>query len=65
MTKKDYHAIGEALRLAGDTVRTAPLIADVFEKDSPRFDRERFLRFVATGKDTRENVPTLSGRKKE
>lgn len=57
MTKKDYRAIGEALRRAGDTVNAvgmASLLADVFEQDNLCFDRERFLRFVATGIDTRK-----------
>jgi hypothetical protein len=28
-------------------------IANAFKDDNPSFDRERFLRFVETGKDTR------------
>jgi len=68
MTKKNYRAIGKALRsveflepLDSDTGeivdecirQIAFAIANVFEQDNPRFDRQRFLRFVETGKDTR------------
>jgi len=72
MTRRDYRAIGKALRAAGaylafnpDSLSpeaekrrwavqyVAPYIADVFEQDNPRFDRERFIRFIETGKDTR------------
>jgi len=55
MTKKDYRAIGHAIREAftyGVSPRDiAERVADVFAKDNPSFDRKRFLRFVETGKD--------------
>ena len=64
MTRKDYIAIGQAIRAAFLTSpRSEPVvsvvskvtlgIADVFEKDNPRFDRARFLRFVEIGEDKR------------
>ncbi len=66
MGPKDYRAIGTALRaaefdsngiddaMASLVIRNVALrIADVFQDDNPRFDRERFLRFVKTGLDAR------------
>ncbi len=62
MGPTDYRAIGQAIRNArmGSKVTgytpdhlVSEYLADVFERDNPRFDRERFLRFVETGKDTR------------
>ena len=59
MTKKDYIAIGRELREfpvnTGRTVLTpesakiliAQRLANVFQADNPRFNRERFLNFVA------------------
>jgi hypothetical protein len=62
MTKKDYKAIGLVVRdrvLVDQSLshgshcvrRLAEKLADVFAADNPRFDRERFLRFVETGVD--------------
>jgi len=61
MTKKDYVAIGRALRqtreeggIGSIALRNVSAnIADAFAVDNPdRFDRQRFLRFVETGRDT-------------
>jgi hypothetical protein len=64
MSQKDYKAIGKAIYDAGlgfiEQEETKPShlvywitqnIADVFERDNPNFDRERFIRFVETGVD--------------
>jgi hypothetical protein len=65
MTKKDYRTIGQALfrvkseahdvgARAEEAVDQVVLeLCQVFERDNPRFDRDRFLRFVKTGEDTR------------
>jgi hypothetical protein len=62
MTKKDYRAIGHAIRCFTEAhsqpvpslwLDFSKVLAGVFERDNPKFDRARFLRFVETGKDTR------------
>ena len=62
MTRKDYIAIGKALR---DTslhlheskiYAVAQRVADVFASDNPLFDRARFLRFIETGKEGQEKT---------
>lgn len=66
MSRKDYVAIGNAIRNSFDVCSAmtwnnpeviknvvARQIAGVFEQDNPRFDTNRFLRFVETGKDVR------------
>jgi hypothetical protein len=67
MGPKNYRAIGQAIRDARPVegtnwdVSTRELfaditgrIADVFQADNPRFDRARFLEYVATGVDRRK-----------
>ncbi len=48
MTKKDYIAIAEALQTIKPRTYllfvTARNLATYFEKDNPRFDREKFLK---------------------
>ena len=68
MSRKDYRAIAEAIvearRLCqgihAPTVINilAARIAEHFEADNPRFDRERFL--VAAGSPTSDRVPHVA-----
>ena len=52
MTRKDYVALAEALRVAGDMLNTGigvheayvVAVADVLAADNPRFDRDRFYK---------------------
>lgn len=61
MTRKDYEAIAEVIRAERGRVsedqewaldRLTERLADVFGRDNPRFDRDRFLR--AAGVEVRE-----------
>jgi hypothetical protein len=70
MSRKDYLAIGNAIAkgtpisLASPDFpyhailelrcRVAQEVAKVFERDNPNFNRERFLRFVRWGIDTKK-----------
>jgi hypothetical protein len=62
MTKKNYVAIGKVLHnqleeyehnadYRAVIMDAAVALADIFSKDNSLFNRERFLHFVATGKD--------------
>ena len=46
MSRKNYIAVAAALKETHASEQTIKAIADVFQKDNPRFDRERF--FVAS-----------------
>ena len=55
MTRKDYVLIAEALRDARGLddlgLRSVAVsMADRLEEDNPRFDREKFLTYVLTGR---------------
>lgn len=43
MTRKDYEKIAAAIKESREPMALVNLLMDVFEKDNPRFDRERFL----------------------
>lgn len=46
MTRKHYEAIAQALAQGLEPVALTNLLADIFEQDNPRFNRERFLATV-------------------
>ena len=53
MSKKNYVAIGKILGREGNREVMIFALADYFQDDNPRFDKERFLDFVAAQKIVR------------
>ena len=49
LSRKNYVAIAAALKASQASIETVKAVAEVFEQDNPRFDRDRFLSAACGG----------------
>lgn len=57
LTKKDYIAIGNILKLEGGNEQITDSLANYFASDNPNFDKAKFMKFV--GKFDTRTIPNM------